>query len=281
MSDIGRPNPTPTAELPVAGDIQGKTFWARMLGGPAIHVVSLTVFFGGWEALIRLGNVAAFMMPPPSAIVLALWYNLNSAGYWENLGITVYETIAGFLLASIGGIVLGVTLALSAIVYRIFYPYVVALQTIPKVAIAPLMIVWFGFGLESKILIVALTAMFPVLVNTIAGLRSTEPDRLDLLRGLCASRWQRLRHVEIPSALPYIFAGLDTAIVFAVIGAIVGEFVGARKGIGVSILQANFSLDLASVFSSLIVLSVLGVLLNSIVKFFERRVCFWIGRDQK
>lgn len=281
MSDTTPTNDALVAEPPGGGDTQVMTYLAWMFRSYAVHVVSLIVFFGGWETIVRLSEVEVYMVPPPSAILLALWYNLNSAGYWEDFGITVFETIAGFLLASLGGIALGVTLALSAVAHRICYPYVVALQTIPKVAVAPLMIVWFGFGLESKILIVALTAMFPVLVNTIAGLRSTEPDRLDLLRGLCASRWQRLRHVQIPSALPYIFAGLDTAIVFAVIGAVVGEFVGARKGIGVSILQANFSLDLASVFSSLIVLSVLGVVLNSIVRFFERRVCFWIGRNHK
>ena len=175
---------------------------------------------------------------------------------------------------------MGVALALSRLIDRIFYPYVVALQTIPKVAIAPLMIVWFGFGLESKVLIVALTSMFPVLVNTIAGLRATDPDRLDLVRGMCASRRQVLRYVQFPQALPYIFAGLNTAIVLAVIGAIVGEFVGAREGLGVAILKANFNLDLGSVFSSLIVLGVIGVLLDAAMRVIERKFCFWSG-DQR
>jgi NitT/TauT family transport system permease protein len=156
----------------------------------------------------------------------------------------------------------------------------VAFQSIPKVAIAPLMVVWFGFGMTSKFLIVGLTAMFPVLINTIAGLRSTDADRLDLLRGLCATRGQTLRYLQFPHAMPYIFAGLNTAIVFSVIGAIVGEFVGARQGLGVVILKANFALDLAAVFSSLIVLGVIGVTLNAGVRLIERRVCFWSGKKR-
>ena len=243
-----------------------------------VPAVSLLVVLAAWEGIIRAFDVQPFVFPGPAAVLAALGSDLASPSYWYNVGITLTEILSGFLAGSTLGVLLGTFLALWRSLERVLYPYVVAFQSVPKVAIAPLMIVWFGFGIESKILIVALTAMFPVLVNTIAGLRATETDRLYLLQGLCASRWQTLRYLQLPQAMPYIFAGLNTAIVFSVIGAIVGEFVGARQGLGVVILKANFGLDLASVFSSLVVLAVIGVTLNAIVRAVEHRVCFW-GRQ--
>jgi NitT/TauT family transport system permease protein len=251
--------------------------WRQRLRRASVSGLSLVVFLAGWEALIRLAGISSFVVPAPSEVLVSLWQDLVTSAYWRDIGITLTEVLLGFALGGALGVGMGVALALSRIIDRIFYPYVVALQTIPKVAIAPLMIVWFGFGLESKVLIVALTSMFPVLVNTVAGLHATDPDRLDLVRGLCASRRQVLRYVQLPQALPYIFAGLNTAIVLAVIGAIVGEFVGAREGLGVAILKANFNLDLGSVFSSLIVLGVIGVLLDAAMRVIERKCCFWSG----
>jgi NitT/TauT family transport system permease protein len=245
-----------------------------------ISLLSLVVFFLGWEAIIRLTEVSPYVFPAPSKVLEALWYDVRNLDYWLAVATTMTEILLGFAVGSTLGIGLGTVLALSPIMDRIFYPYIVAFQSIPKVAIAPLMVVWFGFGMTSKFLIVALTAMFPVLINTIAGLRSTDADRLDLLRGLCATPSQRLRYLQFPHAMPYIFAGLNTAIVFSVIGAIVGEFVGARQGLGVVILKANFALDLAAVFSSLVVLGVIGVTLNAAVRLIERRVCFWSGKKR-
>ena len=135
----------------------------------------------------------------------------------------------GFVIGSVLGLFIGLVIVVFPTTERIVYPYVVALQTVPKVAIAPLMVVWFGFGMTSKVLVVALVSLFPVLVNVIAGLRAVDQDRLDLLGALSASRWQVFRYLRFPNALPFIFAGLNTAIVFSVIGAIVGEFVGANK----------------------------------------------------
>jgi NitT/TauT family transport system permease protein len=262
----------PEAAVPIAPARRSK--WH----GASLTLISLVVFLGAWEGVIRVARIPSYLVPPPSAVLVALQQNLSSLAYWQAIGATLSEVLLGFFLGSLLGIGLGVVLALSATMNRVIYPYVVALQTVPKVAIAPLMIVWFGFGLQSKVLIVALTATFPLLVNTIAGLRATDQDRLDLLTGLCASRAQTLRYVQFPNALPYVFAGLNTAIVLAVIGAIVGEFVGAKQGLGVQILQANFNLDLASVFSSLMVLGVIGVILNASMRAIERRVCFWSGR---
>jgi NitT/TauT family transport system permease protein len=273
MADAADSSAVPAVAAPGRGRLAA--------GHVALSIASLVVFLAAWEALIRLGGISTYLVPAPSTVLVSFGQDLVSPAYWVAVYTTVYEILLGFAVGSLAAIGLGVVLALSPLMDRIFYPYIVGLQTVPKVAIAPLMIVWFGFGIESKVLIVALTSMFPVLVNTIAGLRATESDRLDLLHGLCASPMQTLRYVQIPNALPYIFAGLNTAIVLAVIGAIVGEFVGARKGLGVIILQANFGLDLASVFSALIMLCIIGVMLNAAMQMIERRVCFWAGKRRQ
>ena len=274
------PRPAETSRDGDGGPARKRPGRGARLASAAIPVLSLVVFVCTWEAIVRLNDIQPFVFPAPSKVLAALQHDLVTPAYWQAVGVTLTEIIVGFLAGSALGIALGTVMALSPLMDRILNPYVVGFQSVPKVAIAPLMIVWFGFGIESKILIVALTAMFPVLVNTIAGLRSTDSDRLDLLRGMCASRVQTLRFVQLPHAMPYIFAGLNTAIVFSVIGAIVGEFVGARQGLGVVILKANFGLDLPAVFSSLVVLGVIGVSLNAAVRAIERRVCFWSGRRQ-
>jgi NitT/TauT family transport system permease protein len=244
-------------------------------------VVSAAVLIAVWEGLIRAFEVPPYLFPTPSSVAVSLWHGLIGGQYLRAMGITLTEILTGFAGGSLLGLGLGVALVSLPVLDRLVYPYIVAIQTIPKVAIAPLMIVWFGFGIQSKILIVALTCMFPVLVNTIAGMRATDSDRIALVRSLCGSRMQLLRYVQFPSALPYIFAGLNTGIVLSVIGAIVGEFVGARAGIGVLILQANFSLDLAAVFALLIMLGVAGVLLSILLRFLERHIVFWSGKTTK
>jgi len=245
----------------------------------SITLVSLVVFFGAWEGFIRAAGIPSYLVPPPSAVLVALEQNMTSLLYWQAIGATLGEVLLGFIIGSVLGIGLGVVLALSTMMNRIIYPYVVALQTVPKIAIAPLMIVWFGFGLQSKVLIVALTATFPLLVNTIAGLRATDADRLDLLKGLCASRAQTLRYVQFPSALPYVFAGLNTAIVLAVIGAIVGEFVGATQGLGYLIIISSAHLETATLFSAIFAAAFAGIAMFYAISFTERRLIFWASAD--
>jgi NitT/TauT family transport system permease protein len=158
---------------------------------------------------------------------------------------------------------------------RLIYPYVVAFQTLPKVAIAPIMVIWFGYGLTSKIIITATISFFPLLANTIVGLRSAPKDQIDMLKACTASDWQIFRMARLPQALPYIFVGLDVAAVLSVIGAIVGEFVGAKAGLGYLILQMNFNFNMAGVFAILIILSLIGVGLHLLVVAVQRRVLFW------
>lgn len=235
----------------------------------------------GWEAIIRFFAVPPYLFPAPSKIGVALWQGMISGIYPYNLMITMTEVLVGFAIGSSIGLLLGIAMVTIVVLDRVLYPYIVAIQTVPKVAIAPLMIVWFGFGIPSKIVIVAMACMFPVLINTISGMRATDSDRIALVRAMCGSKLQLLRFIQLPSALPYIFAGLNTAIVLAVIGAIVGEFVGSRSGIGVLILQANFALDLAAVFALLVLLSLAGICLNLTMRFLERKICFWSGKSTK
>ena len=244
-------------------------------------LISFCIFVALLEAVIRVFHVEPYILPAPSAVGVALWEGITGGKYLAALWVTLSEILAGFVIGSAAGIVLGILMATVRLMERLFYPYVIAIQTVPKVAIAPLMIIWFGFGLQSKIIMVALTCLFPCLVGTITGLKSTDSDRLALLRSMKGTRWQLLRYVQFPSALPFILAGLNTGIVLAVIGAIVAEFVGAKTGIGVLILQANFGLDLASVFALLVLLAVMGVLLSSILRLAERKLCFWSGRSSK
>lgn len=243
-----------------------------------IYFLGLVVL---WEVVVYAFAIPTYLFPAPSQIGAALFQGISSGVYLSHFTVTMIEVLVGFALGSLAGLALGIGMVTIPILDRVLYPYVVAIQTVPKVAVAPLMIVWFGFGIQSKILMVAMACMFPVLINTIAGLRATDTDRISLVRAICGTRFQVLRFVQLPSALPYIFAGLNTAIVLAVIGAIVGEFVGARAGIGVLILQANFAMDLASVFALLVLLSLMGIVLNGAMRAIEKRICFWSGRASK
>ena len=243
---------------------------------PAVFVV----FVLTWEWVVRAFKVQAFIVPPPTAIWRALLGGLTSRLFLEHFWITFYETLLGFLIAAAFGIVLGAVIAQFSLVEKTFYPYLVALQTLPKIAVAPLIIVWFGFGISSKVVIAAMVAFFPVLVNVIVGLKTVDQSKLDLMRSLNASRWQTFRLVKFPNALPFVFAGLDIAIVFSVLGAIVGEFVGAQKGLGNLILQYNFALDIAGVFAVMILLAVLGIALHLVMQVIQRRVIFWAQPDE-
>lgn len=233
------------------------------------------LIFLAWEALVRGLEIPAFVAPAPSAILKALVTGFAEANYIEHCLVTVSEALSGFVLGAALGLGAGILIVISPVMEKIIYPWIVGLQSMPKVAIAPLLVVWFGFGLASKVVVVTLVTLFPVLVNVVAGLRNVDQERLDLMLGLSATRWQIMRYLRLPNALPFIFAGLNTAIVFSVTAAIVGEFVGATKGLGYLILQANYSLDIAAVFALLIVLAGVGMLLHSLVQFAESRIVFW------
>lgn len=236
---------------------------------------TLVGFVALWEITVRLLGVPEIVLPPPTSVLAALYSIIVSGAVFVHLGITLTEILLGFAIGAVAAFVLGSLIALFRVVDRMLYPYMIAVQAVPKVALAPLLVIWFGFGLESKILMTAVIAFFPILVNTVVGLRHAEQDRLDLMVALKATRWQTFRFVRLPTALPFIFAGLDVGIVLSVIGAIVGEFVGASGGLGYLLLVYNADLKIAAVFALLIVLAVLGILLHGCVVLVQRRVMFW------
>ena len=248
----------------------------RLAGSLLLSLATFAVFVLGWEAIVRGFAIPKIVLPPPSAVVVAFWESLREGELHWHLAVTLYEVLAGFVVGSIGGLVLGFVIALSPLTERIFYPYVVAFQTVPKVAVAPIIVIWFGYGVASKVVITATIAFFPLLANTIMGLRAAPQDQIEMMVSYTASRWQVFRMVRLLQALPYIFVGLDVAIVLSVIGAIVGEFVGAKAGLGYLILQKNFNFDMAGTFAILIILSVIGVGLHAMIGVAQRRIVFWM-----
>jgi NitT/TauT family transport system permease protein len=228
-----------------------------------------------WEIAVRVLQVPAFLLPAPSSIGMALYRGTASGLYEEHIGVTLTETALGFIVGSLGGLLLGTCVALSRRFDYYLYPIIVMFQAMPKVALAPLIIVWFGLGMTSKVANSALVCFFPLMINTIVGLRSADEDRVALMRSLAASPLQIFAMLRVPNALPYIFAGLEIAMIFALIGAIVGEFVGATAGLGMLIQSMNFTMDVAGQFSVLLILSVVGLLLNTCISLIRKRVLFW------
>jgi len=238
-------------------------------------VLIFVAFVGGWELGLYLLSIPEYLIPTPRQIVVALVRGFSRGVYWWNTLVTTTEAFTGFLIGSVTGLVLGALLAQFRILELVLYPYLVAFQTLPKIALAPLLILWFGFGVSSKIAIAAMVAFFPVLVNVFVGLQSTDRDQIDLVRSLSGTRWQTFVKIQFPSSLPYLFAGLDVALVFSILGAIVGEFIGATHGLGALIMQMNLSLDIAGVFSVLVILAVMGVGAHLGMQAIQKRVTFW------
>ena len=243
------------------------------------HLMLLAAILLLWEAAVRLFDVPQIVLPTPSSILQALIGLLGSSTFYRHLVVTLGEILAGFGLGAVGGTVLGVVIGLSPTMYRLLFPYVVAFETMPKVAIAPIIVVWAGYGMTSKVIITALIAFFPLLANTVMGLRSAPREQIEMLVAATASRWQVFHMVQFRHALPQIFTGLDIAIVLSVIGAIVGEFVGARAGLGYLILQYNFNFNIAGTFAVLFILSAIGIVLHWIVASLHTRIVFWVEHD--
>ena len=249
---------------------------------PALFVVIIAL----WEWGVPFFQVPNWVLPTPSAIVTALWRGLDAGpfergGYWLHTGVTVFEVLIGFVIGSTVGLLLGTIISQFRILEATLRIYLIAIQSLPKIALAPIIVLWFGFGLTSKVVIICLLTFFPLLINSMAGFKAVDSERLELMRALGANPWQIFWKVRLPSALPYIFAGLDMAAVFAVVGAIVGEFVGAQRGLGTLILSMNAQMDIAGTFSVFIILSLVGVLLHQSLRIVERRLLFWSGEGTR
>lgn len=245
-------------------------------------IASLAIGFALWELLVRWFEMPSYVLPSPSAVMAALADGLGQnpasrASFWYHLADTLTATLAGFAIGSVLGLVMAAAMAEFRIVERLLFPYVAAIQSLPKVAIAPLYVIWFGYQIHSKIAMAVTLALFPVLLNALQGFLSVDRDRLELMASLDASRWQVFWLVKLPASLPLIFAGLNLGIVYALLGALVAEFIGAQRGMGVMVLQLQSVNDTAGVFAILIVLAVVGYVLISAVRMLQQRIVFWSG----
>lgn len=251
--------------------------WYDVRERPEVVLVPLTFILitGAWELGVALLDVPAFVLPPPSAIFASMVDQVQSAVFWNNVRVTTTETLGGFAIGVVTAFVLGILVSQFRLVEKTVYPYVVAFQTVPKTALAPLFVIWFGFGMTSKIVTAALVSFFPMLINVIEGLRSADTAQIELLRSLGANRRQIFRKVQLPNSMPFVFAGLDIGIVFAIIGAVVGEWVGAREGLGYQLLQYIYNFDIAGLFGVLVTLSLMGYGAHSIIRVAQRKFAFW------
>jgi NitT/TauT family transport system permease protein len=257
----------------------------RSIPAKVYSLVLLVLLIGFWEGSVRFFHVPSWLIPSVSDIAVALWNGFAVSpfardGFWLHSFVTISETVLGYLVGCGLGLALGVAVSQTDKLEAVLRPYVVAFQSLPKVAVAPIIVLWLGFGLASKVAIVALLTFFPVLITCLAGFKAVEPERIELLRSLSASRWHIFTKVKFWTALPFIFAGLEMAAAFAVVGAIVGEFIGAQSGLGVLILQLDSSMDVGGSFAVFIILSLIGVALSAIIRAVETRVLYWLPRDQ-
>lgn len=243
-----------------------------------IQISCAVLFLVGWEAIVHVLEVPKYIMPPPSGVITALIGGLADGTLLTHARVTLTEVVLGLLFGGGFGFLLGVLLAEFPLANAASRPFLVASQVTPKTALAPLFIIWFGFGITSKIFIAALMTFFPVLVGTMAGIAGADADRINLMRVYGLSRWRTLRFVKLPGALPHIMSGLEVASVLAVMGAIIGEFVGAKQGLGRLILYAGELLDLNLVFAAIVMLILMGATLQWLVSLARRRILFWVGR---
>lgn len=226
-----------------------------------------------WELIVTALSVKAVLLPPPSAIAEVLW--TRGPLILEHMWPTFYQIVLGFLLSVAGGIAVAVLITYSSIVQKGFYPLIVVSQIVPKVAVAPLFVVWFGLGDTSRLLLAFLIAFFPIVINTATGLTSVEEDIIRMARAYMGGRWQIFTKIRLPHALPLIFGGMKISITLAVIGVIVAEFVAAQRGIGYLIVMANGLLDTPLMMAAIAALSAMGLALYGTVAALERLVVYW------
>ena len=251
-----------------------RSWWRRILyselSRPVLMMVIILVL---WDLTIRLFRIPPYLIPTPDKVVgqlISEWPRL-----WRESMTTTYATLGGFGLSILFGIPMAMLIAYSRTVESFIYPLLVFSQSIPKIAIAPLFVVWFGFGIIPKIIAAFMLGFFPIVVSTVMGFKSVDADMLDLARSMRASRWQTFVRISLPHALPSIFSGLKVSITLAVVGAVVGEFVGSNSGIGYVLQIANGNFDLPLMFAALVVLSMIGVVLFVAIDMLERWAIPW------
>jgi NitT/TauT family transport system permease protein len=229
-----------------------------------------------WE--MEAKNMSELILPAPSIIFSTLLEGIKSGYFMPHIMRTMAEVLLGLLFGGIFGFLAAILMGEIQIIRKLFFPYVIASQAVPKLALAPLFILWFGFGMTSKVVITALICFFPLLENTVTAIQYTDKQKQELFRMLGASRWKTLLHLKIPAGMPGIIAGLRIAVVLAIVGAVVGEFIGGSEGLGAVIVASQGMMDTPLMFASLILLTIIGMLLYQLVNVMEKK---WIRRYTK
>ena len=245
-------------------------FALKNIAEPALFFLALLAL---WEILVKVVDVPAFILPPPRDLYTAFTAKFFILGH--HAMITFIEAVGGFALSFVLGVSFAVGVVYSRHLQNTIYPLIVILYAMPKSAFAPLMVIWIGYGLFSKIAIAFLVAFFPIVVNTVLGLKEVEPELLDLARINRGSAWDVFKKIRLPNSLPYMFAGIKVALVLSVTGAIVAEFVAANEGLGYLVLQANYSLDTAFALVILLILAMLSLGLFVIVDIVQKKMVPW------
>lgn len=233
------------------------------------------IFILFWEGIVRFFNISEFLLPGSFKVIETYVSMTVSGRLFFHTWITTVEIIVGFIAGSLIGLTLGYSVSKSKIISNVLSPFIIAAQTTPKLALAPLFLIWFGFGIVSKILITALVVFFPIFVNTVIAVKYINPSLKELMDLVHANKWQRFIKLEVPSSLPMVFAGLKSGITLAVVGAVVGEFVGASAGLGYLIIFGTGQLNTEIVFTAIVQLVILGVIFYEIVSLMGSLLMKW------
>lgn len=243
---------------------------------------AVLLFFVLWEVIVRIANInEAFIATPSSAIAHLIFEQPDANYHWQkNILVTLYEFVLGFLCTAVFGTLIGILISWSKVVQKAIMPLFIMFNSIPMVAVAPILLIWMGYGLRTNVLIAFLVSFFPMVVNTVAGLASVEDDLLDLVRYLSGSKWQIFWKIRLPTALPFIFSGLKICTTLSVMGVIVGELIASDSGLGYVIVNAQLMMDTPPLFASLIMMSLLGWGMFLVVSAVERLVMPWAFKDE-
>jgi NitT/TauT family transport system permease protein len=241
--------------------------------------VSLLIIVLIWQAAVTIGGAPPMLLPRPAQTAVSLWESLASGEILPHIGATLSGAAIGYLAGSLIAIMVASAMATVPLIERLLMLHIVAFQAIPKVALAPLVFIWFGFGTPSTVALVTLSCFYPVFVNTFSGIRATDPNLIALMQACHASRWHLFRTVQLPAAAGQIFVGLQIGVVFALISAVVMEFVNGSAGLGYTIQAAATTLNTASVFAALLLLAFIGITASTLLRIARRKIVFWEGES--
>ncbi|MVW71664.1 MULTISPECIES: ABC transporter permease [unclassified Bordetella] len=244
----------------------------QVLRNRTLSIVLLIVLLAGWEFAVRQSGISALVLPAPTAVATTLWSTLSSGYLWPHISATLVEMLFGLAAGGALGMAMGIALAESALLDRVLKPYVIVSQVVPKLALAPLFVLWFGFGILPTVIMTALICFFPLMENTLTSLQQVDPHRVQLFRLLGATRMQTLLRLKLPAGLPGILAGWRVALVLALVGAVVGEFISASRGLGAVIIAAQGMMDTPLMFAALVAIAVIGLLSYYAILLIERQL---------